>query len=265
MKKILLILIFGLLVFNFSGIVSSAIYPAPFVGEGSIIISGEYFENSINHGSEYIDEKIFAELYAKERRKEIMSEVDLVNSEILNFCNSLNLTDNCSKENVYEVYEGGIISFLFEGKPSHIKFTKVNSSMINFKDGSSKTIYLWGGEKYNLNSVLSINFSGTENKQEYLEIAKISFTLSPQYLCQGFWINETCQEDNSIFTFDGETYIVVNGSLRAYKNVSETENVSINKSQNKTQSPGITGNVVSGSNTPNSFLQRILRFFWDYW
>ena len=81
------------------------------VGEAVTITNGDSYKFEKTSTKYYLDEKNFQELYNKARKQEIMSEVDRINSRILNFCKVSNSSNNCSKENIYDIYEGGSISF----------------------------------------------------------------------------------------------------------------------------------------------------------
>ena len=210
-----LVVFFGIMVLLSVSLTQGASYPEPFVGGN--FYKPEETSIELSEEKDSFDEKDFQELYREARTQEVMDEVDRVNSEILNFCRVSNISYNCSKENIYDVYEGGSFSFSFEGKQSYLKVTKINSSNISFNYDSSKSLNLEGGNTHNLNSALSVELSQIKNKDGYLEVVKLHFKLSPQYLCEGYYIYDKCHAVGETFEMQNKTYYASNRSFEAKK------------------------------------------------
>lgn len=69
---------------------------------------------------------------------------------------------------------------------------------------------------------------------DYAETGKFIFEIKPFFLCEGFWINNTCYEEGDSFELEGKNYSVVDGSLVKVDEDSLENNV-VNK---------LTGNAV---------------------
>jgi len=276
--KTILSLVFLIIVLNFVSIEVHSI-PPPKPGIGSLNSNA----NQVNHKSET---PLTKEAYKKMRIEEIKGKMDYRNSKLFKICNKNNLTLNCTKGPInFNVYNKEIIPFVFNNKMHKISFlieegsySKKNGSVTkHFKYPYSKVRYdnfqnenLNISEGFNFGAYFKLNFTGVNNSNyitnKYLTTESFSLIISPEYFCKGIWINETCQEDNSIFMFDGKEYTIINGSIRDYKKIIDKNNFSTNKTENESvlreiQNQKITGNIISEDSPLKSFFQRILRFF----
>lgn len=264
MKKILFAFIFGFLIIGFLGFVQGVNYPAPL---GSYVAG-----NSFLQGETIIYQPSFnQEDYNRMRASEIKEEMDYENSNLFNICKRDTDSENCTKGPIkFSVYDGERINFNFNNNTYSLHFSILQKNRNGFFDpdknysqiifGSFPIKNLNLSQEYKFNYYMSIKFVGINDADyitnKYVNTNSFVLIISPEYYCQGVWLNNSCYGENSTFSYDGQNYTITNGSMKYAE-----DSLITNETKNTTINAGITGNAVSEKGNEKSFLQKILNFF----
>jgi len=158
--------------------------------------------------------------FARLRKQEIIEEFNAKNSNIADFCD-LNKKNNCTNLLNFSLYDEQQIKFRFNNETCTIKINVLNNNTTKIFYDSDITNFL----SYNANiseeyflspqlrlKVLSINnYSYTYNK--YIDTVELVIWVAPEYLCSGFWNDESCYLENSTFMLENKTYLIETGGF----------------------------------------------------